>query len=865
MEGFRKSNKDFNVSFLLKKIKKNSIFVIRKLYKPAFIFVSFQFLVFMFFAVDNFKNIKERFPVLLKYMSLSLDTYELRDYTEYFSNLIGSTISSKKLDRVDISFSFKDKQKLECDRQRKSNCTKDGWVRSSMNWRGEKYKIKLRAKGDRDLHRKSFNEMSFKVDIRGNKRFNGLEEFSIQLPVIRNYTIEAFVANTLQKEKIVSPRHFYVRLFINGEYVGVRHIEEGFSRELIEYSKKRYGPIFSLEETLGDVYENATFDLHDRRKWGDLNIGLPAQALSILNASKSNHQIFDKYFDKKKWATYMAMLDVTKLFHGTVPKSVKFYLNPTTGLIEPIFFDGHYGAGIFDNYHLSDILNNYKEPPDCRWTCPNLYFYQMMFGTGDKVKKDFYILYLNSLEKFTKNDYIKNVFDKGWEDMWLERGSIYREMYRRDGINSYGILPHVGQYHRVKKRFERIRNEINLSKSVIPNHSYDSEKSLIVLENKNSRFPQIYNLYCKDKIITEAKILVKNTPVKMDTQSYQNCNKNNLYFSLNNGLDKTLLSKTIMTDFNLDNVIKLNNISISKNKKNIIYFDKKSNLKDDFIVKNKEVYFKPGVEVCLEDGKVIHLKDSNVFFEGTEKEPNKFLSCNKKIGGAIIFENSNIYFEKLNISKLSSPNLNLRQLYGGINFINSEIKGNTLEVENSLSEDAINFIDSNVAIKNLVLRNIRSDAIDADFSELILGKVYCENVGNDCVDLSFSNGSIDFVESNLVRDKVISLGEKSFLNINKINAKNSEIGLVSKDLSELRISNYNHRNVILPLAAYVKKPEFGEPIVKIKKMFPKNFNLEFISIDSNVIIDKENIIGKNKSQKVSSMLYGNLYGVKTKR
>ena len=107
MEGFRKSNKDFNVSFLLKKIKKNSIFVIRKLYKPAFIFVSFQFLVFMFFAVDNFKNIKERFPVLLKYMSLSLDTYELRDYTEYFSNLIGSTISSKKLDRVDISFSFK--------------------------------------------------------------------------------------------------------------------------------------------------------------------------------------------------------------------------------------------------------------------------------------------------------------------------------------------------------------------------------------------------------------------------------------------------------------------------------------------------------------------------------------------------------------------------------------------------------------------------------------------------------------------------------------------------------------------------------------------------------------------------------------
>ena len=109
-----------------------------------------------------------------------------------------------------------------------------------MKSNNENYKIKLKAKGDRNLHRESLKTMSFKIDIRGLKRFKGMEEFSIQQPVIRNYTIEALAAKALAKEKIVSPRHHYVRLFVNGEYLGVRHVEEGISRELIENSK--YSP-----------------------------------------------------------------------------------------------------------------------------------------------------------------------------------------------------------------------------------------------------------------------------------------------------------------------------------------------------------------------------------------------------------------------------------------------------------------------------------------------------------------------------------------------------------------------------------------------------------------------------------------------
>ena len=54
----------------------------------------------------------------------------------------------------------------------------------------KKIKVKLRAKGDRDIHRKNLKQMSFKVDIIGKDRIYGLEEFSIQKPIIRNYSLE---------------------------------------------------------------------------------------------------------------------------------------------------------------------------------------------------------------------------------------------------------------------------------------------------------------------------------------------------------------------------------------------------------------------------------------------------------------------------------------------------------------------------------------------------------------------------------------------------------------------------------------------------------------------------------------------------
>ena len=203
----------------------------------------------------------------------SFDTLEIKDYGNYLKDfLLVLNPLSRELDRVDININFKNLQGLDCSREFNSYSTTNRieetikkcgnyWFNGSLSHDNKNYKVKIRSKGDRDIHYRSFDNMSFKVDIKGKDRLKGMEEFSIQTPMIRNYTTELFAAKLMRNEDIISPRNHYIKLYINGEYKGIRHIEEGFSRELIEFNKRRYGPLFSLEETINKNYNGAFFDL----------------------------------------------------------------------------------------------------------------------------------------------------------------------------------------------------------------------------------------------------------------------------------------------------------------------------------------------------------------------------------------------------------------------------------------------------------------------------------------------------------------------------------------------------------------------------------------------------------------------------
>ena len=78
-----------------------------------------------------------------------------------------------------------------------------------------------------------------------------LKNFQLQKPRARNYIYEwIFHELNSEIEDSISLKYEFFNLYINGENYGLYVLEESFSHILIERSKKRNGPIFSLKEGL---------------------------------------------------------------------------------------------------------------------------------------------------------------------------------------------------------------------------------------------------------------------------------------------------------------------------------------------------------------------------------------------------------------------------------------------------------------------------------------------------------------------------------------------------------------------------------------------------------------------------------------
>ena len=102
--------------------------------------------------------------------------------------------AKKNLEKAQINVNQKNIYELERQRKNKlefnSNDNISKWANGSLIHNKKQYKVKLRVKGDRTLHFYKKNETSYRVDLRGDKRLWGLEEFSIQKPITRHYTYE---------------------------------------------------------------------------------------------------------------------------------------------------------------------------------------------------------------------------------------------------------------------------------------------------------------------------------------------------------------------------------------------------------------------------------------------------------------------------------------------------------------------------------------------------------------------------------------------------------------------------------------------------------------------------------------------------
>jgi hypothetical protein len=715
----------------------------------------------------------------------------------------------------------------------------------------KKLKGKIRIKGDRAIHWQDRNTTSYKIDMRKNDRIWGLEEFSIQKPITRNYTYEYLFHKFLEETGQLSLKYFFVNLYFNDENRGLYAVEESFSKELLERQKKRNGPIFGIDEEISTSYPNVHYDLFSSQFWLKEHSNLLQSAFSILNNVKDNEKDLNigDHFDLDKWASFFAVVDIMGAYHGSISKSVKLYFNPIKAKFEPIGFDGHYSDTNFEDFILSDFLQ--EDKIKCSYLCEERNWYLKFFKLQNgELNYEFIEKYIFYLKEYSNPMFLKDFLNKNKKEIDRINTLIYSENSKSDRGLWKGISSFIYDDQFLYKRSKLIENRINSVN--FKNYKLSLEKNNLIFEDTISKFPiHIKTLDCKNlkqtKLYLAGSMQIK-WPNECNKISFKDHNNEDKFFLLSKNLSMNK-DKNFFLEKKFDDLS--DNINVEMISKNNFIISKNIELtKNTHIPKNLNFLIKEGVVISI-------IKNSTLFVEGNikfiGKDKNEII-IQSDGSGSLIFLNNRVQIKNMIVENLGYPKLNRYILYGGLNFINTDLNLENIMVKNSQSEDAINLVDSTATLKNIIFDNIESDAVDIDFGLVKFNTIICSNIKNDCLDISGSKiiGTVLNVDKS--GDKGLSVGENSEVEIKNLIVENSKIGFAIKDGSTVYLENVKSINNQHDIALFNKKQEFDVPFLEIKNFLNENKKI-LQSKSSKLIIDNVIFLGKHNNKDINSIIY----------
>ncbi len=602
--------------------------------------------------------------------------------------------------------------------------------------------VKLRPKGDREIHYLNLESMSYKIDVRGKRKFIlGMEEMSLQKPVTRNFTWEILYHKLFREENLVSLNIIPVKLYRNGEYLGVFVLEEGFGKELLEKQFRKEGPIIGINENLDQSFPNLTYEYYSEKYWKskfpDILIKSQNNLNFIkLNFEKENFNLFE-YFDLDLWAKFFALSDVLKMFHGTVTKSVKLYYNPTTGLFEPIPFDGHYQAG-YQDFTFIDFI---KDPKiDCGYACSNRNWYKLFFNVNNE---NFLKQYLYYLDMYSSNKYQDMIIDYKNNNLQKINNFFYSEYQSSDRIFFKGVLPYYFDISTLKKRSKKIKNKILKNNHLVSKKINYQRK----FDFDNLNYLNINN---SDKIIVQKGISILNNI---------NVSDKDIFFEE----DSVLI------------LLGVNNILGQNRRINISGHGMLVQLNGQINIENVQFNNLKNIKLDgLNWSGAINIINSNLFIDSVTIKNNIGEDSINIVGSNSIIENFTVInsqsdaidldFGKIVFDKITCKNSG----NDCFDTSGSIVKGNILKGEN-VSDKLGSFGEgSDIKIKNINGKNINIGLASKDGSKVLIDEI------------SLSNYNIPLASYN----KKFFFG-KSLIEIRNLNSNNI-------DLEKILVSDYNN-------------------------------------------------------------------------
>jgi len=749
-----------------------------------------------------------------------------------------------------------------------------GYVKGKLVHNGDTVKIKLRQKGLLIDHFDDPLKCSYKIKIRGRNTFLGMKKFAIQHPKTRNYVNEWLLHKMFQKEGLISLRYNFVNVTINGRNSGIYAMEENMHKNLIENNNLKEGPIFRFDIASG----TGPMFYHDLRPYcrGRLNSdssmlaqykNAEQQITDFRNGSRKTSDIFDV----NKMAKFMAIIDLTGHHHASHPHNLKFYLNPVTGLIEPVGYDNCAFVPLEEQGLIGSYKNVIATPLNRgEITFKNDPLSEMLFN--DPIFFEAYIQHLRTISNVEWLETFFNDIDSNLQNQL----SIIWKSYPEYNFDKKNVLFHNQEF--IRKSLSEythptIRNNtifkdstasylevwsnnplpIIIDKVTVNDTNYQLNKHLLesYLPLTNVCYKKLYiNRSISDSAIIELKYHYLGVD-EIEQVSYHCFSEPKLDY-VNYSLP-IVNHSTKLTDF----------IS-SKNDTIIEFKGKNHEIANNIIIpKGYIIKIYPGAKLNFTNFAKI-ISHSPMVSIGTESDSINFQSKDGTGEGIFILNAvTESKFEYCNFHNLSNLNYESWKLSGAVNIYKADIEFNKCTFSNNLKgDDMLNIMNSSFSLSECHFKNIISDAFDGDFVNGSIDKCSFNNIGNDAMDFSGSNIKINSCEITNTQDKGVSAGEKSIITAEKTSILNSSIALTAKDQSSIKGSNITIDNTDISVCAFQKKSQFGPSFIQLSSSSLGKAEIDYLIEHGSTLILNNNEITE-KREKVLDLLYGNVYGKKT--
>jgi hypothetical protein len=780
----------------------------------------------------------------------------------------------------------------------------DDWAKGMVFWQNSVKRIKLRLKGDWLDHLEGF-KWSFRIKVRKDKTWNRLKTFSVQSPLSRFGAAEWFVHQIYNSEGVLSTRYGFVPFSLNFKNLGLYAWEEHFEKQLIEFHRYREGPVIRFFEdanwdanryTLKHPEKSVTtpfFDAAVIKPFGMSRI-LREPVLyrefligqNLLYQYKYRLKPASEIFNVEAMAKFYALSDVLMTRHGTIWHNMRFYYNPVLCKLEPIAFDCYTETGFFD-WVARPIYGFIKN--DAGGSHQDQYLMSRELFNDD----DFLKSYTKYLKIYASDDFLKGMTRRFGKQALLY-DSLIRMEYPEMKFDTAYLFSNAKTIRQLLPSFEKfVNNRLakgekwqnktntvnydtvlepwflkNLAFAYVQQKTADSVKlrlvnlfpeTLIFLGtgNKPGRITESVSGDIKIKGFRSNRnnhidITVTNLPQYcfVSIADSETVYRLPVYpWPQPNGKTSPLQELTAKSVFPDTSVV----ASISGD---TVYFKQQHLTLDHKIIipKGYHVVIPAGTQIDM-IRKAAIICYSQMSVEGTETNPVIIKSSDRTANGFALLQapgrTKMNHVEFHNLNTLSYKGWNLT---GAVTFYESDADLNHITITHNSCEDALNIVRSDFVLSNSRFDKTASDAFDSDFSTGLVDRVTFTRIGNDAIDFSGSRIDIRNCVINQAGDKGISAGEDSHLTAENITITEANIGLASKDLSELTVNGGDINHCTYGTVLLQKKPEYGPASMTLN-------SVRFSAVQTKFLIEKGSQITfngqlfKGDRKKVAEMFY----------